>query len=306
MSASSFSQIISECIEMLEHNSDGDSRPMSLSRDTLPSLLEQCEILAAREDASDEPIRVMHHFACTGGTLFSKCIAAMPNVQLLSEVAPYSQMVKSGSGLFCPTDLIRLLRSSSDGFEKELESKLFVNGIGVIKTNCLKNGFRLVLREHSHSKYCWGDHVLQEPDISKSLGAAYSIRSIVTIRHPLDSYLSLLNNGWVSFDPATLEEYANRYFAFLSDHQDRAIFRYEDLVADPKATLQEICCKLDLPFTDDFTDLFSALNLSGDSGRRTAVISRRQRREIPAKVASQMSSDSYRKLCAELGYEADA
>ena len=35
--------------------------------------------------------RAIHHFACSGGTVISKCVAAMPHVALLSEVNPLNR-----------------------------------------------------------------------------------------------------------------------------------------------------------------------------------------------------------------------
>src|SRR5690606_26210779 len=53
------------------------------------SLVDQCIALCEeRRFERKEPVRIVHHFACTGGTLICKCIAAMPNTQLLSEVNP--------------------------------------------------------------------------------------------------------------------------------------------------------------------------------------------------------------------------
>jgi len=69
----------------------------------------------ARPTAQPEPLRTAAHFACSGGTLISKCIAALPNVQLLSEVDPLSSYVAPGANGFTPTDLVALLRQSSRG-----------------------------------------------------------------------------------------------------------------------------------------------------------------------------------------------
>jgi len=35
-------------------------------------------------------LRTLHHLSCTGGTLFSKCLASMEQVALLSEVHPFN------------------------------------------------------------------------------------------------------------------------------------------------------------------------------------------------------------------------
>lgn len=58
--------------------------------------------------AAVSPIRTIHHMACTGGTVFSKCLAVMPNVALLSEVNPLNRY---GSA-FEPTNPLLLLERS--------------------------------------------------------------------------------------------------------------------------------------------------------------------------------------------------
>ena len=67
-----------------------------------------------------EPIRTIHHFACTGGTLISKCIATMPNTQMLSEVDPLSTMLQSKKPKFALTDIIILMQQSTRGIESGL------------------------------------------------------------------------------------------------------------------------------------------------------------------------------------------
>ena len=36
-------------------------------------------------------LRTIHHFACTGGTVISKCLAALPQVMLISEINPINR-----------------------------------------------------------------------------------------------------------------------------------------------------------------------------------------------------------------------
>ena len=38
------------------------------------------------------PIRVVHHWACSGGTIISRSLAQLPNVVLLSEVHPLAHL----------------------------------------------------------------------------------------------------------------------------------------------------------------------------------------------------------------------
>jgi hypothetical protein len=134
------------------------------------------------------------------------------------------------------------------------------------------------------------------------IGEEHSVLAIVTVRHPLDSYLALAANEWIHFLPNTLEEYARRYLAFLEDHEHLPRFRYEDFVADPAATLYEICLALELPFNEGVFDSLGIVGLSGDSGRSAAVIGARTRRTVPPEVEVQLASPVFRNLCETLGY----
>ena len=52
-------------------------------------------------------IRSIHHFACSGGSLISKCLDVMPSVRLLSELHPNARKhLHTASHKFTPSDVI--------------------------------------------------------------------------------------------------------------------------------------------------------------------------------------------------------
>ena len=271
----------------------------------LPSLLERCErYITGDRRPHREPVRLIHHFACTGGTLIAKCLASMPNTQLLSEVEPHSPIPQQRRSKFAPTDIIGLLRNSSRGSDSELESRLFLVALDALYEDCTARGLRLLLRDHAHSSYCTGPTVGTTPKLRQLLIGHHGLKSVVTVRHPLDSWLSLKCNGWVHFEPASLDEYVARYQHFLDDYADVTVFRYEDVVSDPDQQLRSICTALDLPYIDSYRETFSAHRFSGDSGRSSEVIGSRPRRPVSDEVARETkASTAYRGLCERLGYE---
>lgn len=297
---------LQEAITLLrEHtsfNENSEQRPVA-SKDS--ALLEQCfKLLSAQNDLVVDPIRTVHHFACTGGTLFSKCIASMPNVQLLSEVNPFSQSTAaSQSGAFVPTDMINLLRQSSRGEDDAMIAEIFRAEIKAVYKNCINKGLRLVLRDHSHSHYCVGNNISIYPTLHQLLAGDHELRSIVTVRHPMESWVSLGKNNWISWQPATISEYAERYLKFLDAHRELPIFRYEDFVLDPKNVMNRICLALELPFNEEFGGLFQIFKLSGDSGRSGTRIEPRSKRLPDDNIKEQArASVSYQELCERLGY----
>ncbi len=274
----------------------------------LPSLLEQCEALCARNPAT-EPVRTIHHMACTGGTLFAKCLAVMPNVTLLSEIDPLSTMMlpRSGDRLFAPTDIIYGARSALRPVDTATVERVFTASAEALHQALCETGQRLVLRDHAHSQFCTEVDFTQRPTLREMLSSRQQPLSVVTVRHPLDSFLSLRLNGWDQFSPFTLEEYARRYAAFLARYDRVRLWRYEDFIEDPNGVLQDICAALNLPFMAQAEDFLSIVSLSGDSGRTANRIGRRSRHQVPEEILDAIAhSTAYADLCTSLGYDPKA
>jgi hypothetical protein len=241
--------IVSDALSLLSDYASADGlRPVS---DPLPSLLDQCRALC--EVSSPAPIRLLVHQACTGGSLIAKCIAAMPNTTLLSEMDPLSEnhLQKSQIAMFAPTDFIKQLRYSRYPEAPELYIEVFLAGLHALHERLVSEGQRLVIRTHPHSQFFTASVAALRPSVTEIIARQHPVRTALTVRHPLDSWLSLNLNQWVQFKPATLEEYARRYMTFLDAEAmqvggKQPQIRYEDFVANPEAVLQDLCSLLDL------------------------------------------------------------
>ncbi|NDY93412.1 sulfotransferase [Ideonella livida] len=266
--------------------------------------LDLCQRAAVQ--APVEPVRTLHHLACTGGTLIAKCLAAVPNVQLLSEIDPLSTQQRDLAGgrpRFAPSDMVTQWRQSSRGVDEPALVALFQQELRWIHAHARQRGQRLLLRDHAHSHFCLGAEVPERPGLDDMVRAVLPTRSVVTVRHPLDSYLSLRQLRWVHFQPATFEAYCQRWHAFLDHHARQPVVRYEDFVADPVAGLRQLCEALDLPPADHAPLVFDAFRLTGDSGRGDGVIAPRPPRPLPPELAAEAAaSPSYLALVARLGY----
>ena len=287
-----------------EHGPTGDAAPPA---EPLPSLLERCEALVAEAaSAGPEPLRTVHHFACSGGTLICRCIAALPNTVLLSEIDPLStnRTAEPGGARFAPTDLILQLRQSRHPVDPAMLVAVFRAGLDRLHGLLAAEGRHLVLRDHPHSRFCTDVDAAARPGLRDMLRPDHRLLSVVTVRHPLESFLSLEAADWVHFSPATLEDYARRYHAFLDDHADLPVIRYEEFLADPETVLSGICARLALPFDRLALTLQAGLVLTGDSGRAGGTIAPRPRRPIPEPLRAQMTdSPSYEQLCTRLDYD---
>lgn len=284
----------------------GKLQPGTGPAEPLPSLLGQFWDLYERNKAdSEEPIRTVHHLACTGGTLISKSIGALPNVQLLSEVDPLSSrgpaIERPG---FYPTDLIGLARTGTRPVTTDTVIEMFRQSLEALWAGTRSSGQRLVLRDHAHSQFCTEIDASQRPTLRSMVGGRFPVLSVVTVRHPVDVYLSMQYHGWLHFSPPTLDEFALRYMRFLEAYSDVPWIRYEDFVADPESVMEEISKAFALPWNKSVTDLFDAFQLSGDSGRRGNAIRPRERREVSEHIAQEIeSSRNLGDLLVRLGYE---
>lgn len=252
-----------------------------------------------------EPVRTIHHFACSGGTLISKAVAALPRTVLLSEIDPLSDILLPIAGDFTPTDMLRHLRRSRFPHAQEVIVETFVASVAALQGSLARRGHSLVLRDHPHSLFCL-DRIDSEsrPSLLEILQPHLSLRSVVTVRHPLDAFLSLNAQGWRHFTPFTLDEYSRRYLQFLDRHAGIPIVRYEDFVAAPEATLEQICQHLNLTFDPSALTRISEIHLSGDSGRKGDEIVARPRRDIPEDIAEQRGKISaYTDLCDRFHYQ---
>jgi len=286
----------------------GDQLPDARLIESLPSLLEQCNALCDRIPEA-EPLRAVHHMACSGGTLISKCLSVMPNVTLLSEIDPLSSLAmwtKVNGRKFAPTDVIYAARTALRPIDGETTERVFQASVTALHEALCEKGQRLVLRDHVHSHFCTQVDFARRPTVREMLTKYHPVLSVLTVRHPLDSYLSLVRNKWVQFAPFSLDEYARRYQAFLDRHDDVQHFRYEDFVARPDSVLRELCTELALPFVAGAEDLYSLVAMSGDSGRKGNRIGTRPRLEVSEEVEGQAErSRAYARLCDNLGYIAD-
>lgn len=265
------------------------------------ALLETPNLLA------EEPIRTIHHFSCTGGTLFSKCIAAMANTLVLNEVDLQSTMAPGANGqaAFTPTDMISLIRQGDPNVSPELISHLFLNNLDVLREAQWKIGRHIVLRDHTHSHFLIGEDIRPQPTLLETVATKFPTRSILTVRDPIDSWLSMTKQGWhQNFHPSTFDEYCRRYLCFLQKFHGIPIVRYEDLVTNPEETMTAVCEHLHLSYNPNFKELLGLFKFSGDSGRAAKTIAPRSRRPISEEEYAAMSnSPPYQAVSKQLGYE---
>ena len=249
---------------------------------------------------SDRPGRLLHQFACTGGTLLCKVIAGLPDVHVLSEVHPRSALI-GANATFAPSD-VRLLAAAGkfpdlDNFSDELLGR----SLQFADQWLHERQLHLIIRDHTHSDFCL-DHVEPRSRL-RSIGESIFPRvlSVMLVRHPADSFASLRVNGWVHFTPNDFETYCKRYTAALDALSPYHLLRYEDFVKNPKSSLRELCRFWCLQFDETALEQFHQFKFSGDSGRSGAVIGPRVAREESHAFRNSQGL-YYDRLLQRLGY----
>lgn len=268
------------------------------------SLLDKCSRVCAQYQEQKPTIRIIHHLACSGGTLISKCLSVMPNTYLLSEVHPYTDLhLGGGKPAYTPSDIASLSRHARIPNIKKLHAKLFTNGIKIIHDHVSVYGGNLILRDHTHADFHLGSEASAQASIVNALMEDFNILSILTFRNPIDSFLSLQNNGWIHFSPSTFEEYCARILKMLDMYNTVPIFHYEDFVEAPDQMLSDMCKALSLDYDSTWSSIFDIAQVSGDSGRSGNIIAPRPRRELKENFKIEiLDSVSYEKIRKRFNY----
>ena len=105
-----------------------------------------------------DKIRIINHWACSGGTLISKCIASMPRVIFLNEVHPYAylRLLEPSEQTYIPTDIIQQLCLEINKKDPSLCIAAFVGAIEELNKKANDSGRKLILRNHSHCDFFIG------------------------------------------------------------------------------------------------------------------------------------------------------
>ncbi len=255
-----------------------------------------------------QPVRIIHHWACSGGTVISRSIASLPRLVFFSEIHPYAFLRYSDPATpYAPTDLIRHVSGLSGRRDITLCAKAFEGAILAIHQELDLRGEMMVLRSHSHIDFFMGAVSASEPAISSLLLKHLPLLELLTVRHPLDSWLSLENNHWDHhFRFSSFDEYCRRCLLMLDACADMPMIKYEHFCLDPGATLAEICVHLDLNYDPTVAKKPHPVLLTGGSGRGGAQIAPLTRREWPDALAGCLSQSMfYGQLCERLGYNPD-
>lgn len=254
-------------------------------------------------DAMDnaQPIRTLHHLSATGGTLISRCLAAMPDVVLLSELHP----LVASRVPFYPLDPLGQIATNYPALLPASEQmySLFRARLSPVADMCHRHRKSLVLRDHSHSDYLTDRS--PQTRLVDALRDNFELLQAVTVRNPIDAWLSMVESGFDNHLTG-FEDYCERYVRFLDDYAEAPTWRYEDFVVEPDRVMLEMCNKLRIPFASGFAERASTITLTGDSGRKPTSITPLPRRPSPTGfIAMAIKVPAYKMISTRFGYDTD-
>ena len=212
-------------------------------------------------------IRTIHHLSCSGGSVLCKCIASMQNAIVISEVHP--DQLRFEFNPYDPTQL--LLAQTNLGEDISLRRQIFLNRIIETEQILKNNNMITVLRDHTHSDYLIQNNIaeiISKSSLIESISGHFEVYSVLSIRNPIDSYLSLIHNKWNN-SISSFEDYCSRILLMLKTYEKLGalIIKYEDFCKDPDIILKQICRKLVINYSADYAKRFYKIPMTGDSGR---------------------------------------
>ena len=256
-----------------------------------------------------EPI-VLCHAACSGGSMIYRMIIANLDLVGVSEV---SHRVLFREDPYFPTDPELALLSGGIIADAEFE-RIFLDRVRHSNEVCRKKKKTLLIREHTHSYFFIDSLGSSVPDNPSWIADQYlkrfdkRIKCIVTVRDPIDCWLSFFANFHGS-TPNEFQEHCSKYEGFVRslsssyDKQNILLIRYEDIINDQVKQLKRIAEFIDVSFDGKAVRDWSHVSSTGNSGRQGHTVQKRTRRPFGIQlIRDAEKSSSYRYLTEELGY----
>ena len=249
--------------------------------------------------SAPRPITTVHHFPGSGGTIFSKALAAMDDVVVLSEIHPDRHMGGRFHALVQLRDGYRELLDDSD---RERIDAHFMDEIGVAYEIASKHGCDLVVRDHIYRDFLETDRFRSR--LIDLLETCFAPQKLVSVRDPVDCYLSHRSSHKGRKGRRSPDVFCERYLRFVDAFPDAFFVRYEDFVEAPARILQGLCAHLGFRFNAGFADRIAQFeHFTGDGGRSGTEIASRPRRPVSTGIARAFeASGSYVAICERFGY----
>jgi len=258
-------------------------------------------------------ISILHHWPHSGGSVFAQAIASASRSIYISDFHPlaYRQHIANASSKSFESpgayNLLHQLSLDSNDLSDAALVAFSRSAIDAICAISADEGRPFLLRNN----IC-PDYFLQKrrsaPPLLFELLRQLPLRHLVIIRHPLDSWLELMESGMPNDSViCNLDDFCYRCLDFMESVQGFPKIRYEAFCLVPQLQLDYACHFLGL--SPDHGRLESAnipVPISGKRGTVSSGIAPLSRRPYSYEtLVEAASSASYQQLCGLLEYNPD-
>jgi hypothetical protein len=131
-------------------------------------------------------------------------------------------------------------------------------------------------------------------------------KPFISVRHPLDSFISARKKGWLSpycAGEINLENYCKgllKFQKYMEKEKSAKVIRYEDICIDLSGCLKQTFLDLNIDYKIPSLDEINRIKVTGKSGRKTENISLRKRliKDKDNELKNQIEiSKCYEKYC---------
>lgn len=242
-------------------------------------------------------ITLLINYARSGGTILSKCLAAMPDVVLLSEVHPQKCAITS------------VKEQALAWYNIELISDNYLEAVLELHEICQEKNKHLVIRDWTF--YDFTPHAINEFKAAKRFQALellqekIEIKPIAFVRDAIDIWIS-------RWKPPHFFPHYESYIEILLDSKI-PIFKYENFCQDTKKTIKSICKAGFIPYSPAYKNYPVQKNVTGDNtsgylsrGKSNVIIQNLKRRQLSlGEIKSLQRNKSMQISNQLLGYPAD-
>ena len=266
----------------------------------------------------------VHHIASSGGSIVSQVLAAATNSVLVSEINPLGSIYgyRGIEPTYDPTSVLWHLVYNSKELSPRLKLKYFFQQLDIAIEHVMDISKNLLLRDHSHTTFNflnknWKFNSKKVDSIFlESIHYFYSKKNenfnfpkakpILSIRHPLDSFISSRKKGWLTYycgNKVNLDNYCNSLLHFqnyMENKESAEVLRYEDLCMSLEGCLNKLFVNLDIEFKNPSLEEINSIKVTGKSGRKSNDINPRERviSDIDDSLKNQIeNSKNYKKFC---------
>jgi len=270
----------------------------------------------------------VHHVAASGGSIVSQVLAASTNSVLASEINPLGTVYRGLEPFYDPTSLLWHLVYNSRDLSPTLKLKYFFGQLEISIEHVKSLSKNLLLRDHSHTTFNFlnKNQTFNNKKVDsfflESLKYFYSkkkdmfdfprIKPILSIRHPLDSFIASRKKNWLfeyCGDDINIDNYCKGLLNFqnyMENVEFAKVIRYEDLCINFESSLNELFLGFDINYKIPTLSEVNRIKVTGKSGRKSDDIVLRERLlvDVDDGLKNQIKeSVYYKQFCQKNNYE---